>query len=92
MKYIVQDVPVMVNYGGSRAGWYGHSLVAYGYDLSVGSEGTFWFIDPSGGGITTKDWSSFKNLWAESDWGDPRRKRQDGTYETYKKWALALHK
>jgi len=92
MKYIVQDVPVMVNYGGSREGWYGHSLVAYGYDLDAGSEGTFWFINPAGGGVKSMEWTCFKNQWAESDWGDPRRKNPDGTYRLYHNWALALYK
>jgi hypothetical protein len=92
MRYIVQDIPVMVNYGGGRGGGTGHSLVAYGYDLDQGGEGTFWFINPSGGGTMSMAWNLFKNQWADSDYRDPRRKNPDGTYRPYHNWALALHK
>ena len=92
MGYIMRDIPVMVNYGGSMRGQIGHSLVVYGYDLDIGSEGTMWFANPGTGSTLTMEWKHFYPMWTQSDWGDPLRRGQNGEYETYRKWALALYR
>jgi hypothetical protein len=93
LKSIVDGVPVMVNYGGPPRNRVAHSIVIYGYDLTVEPDkgGAIYALDPmTGGTIPPTTWDGFQKLWAESDYGDPLNTTSGGDYAAYKFWALTI--
>ncbi len=94
LQFIADEIPVMVNIGGYPPPWIGHSVVIYGYDLTVEPDkgGTIYALDPTAGGVLTTNWDEFKSLWRNSDYGDPLNKTTGGDYATYKFWALAIYR
>jgi len=73
LKFIRDGIPVMVNYGGPPRSRVGHSIVIYGYDLTVEPDkgGTIYALDPITGGVRDMNWAEFQDKWGESDYGDP---------------------
>jgi hypothetical protein len=83
----------MVNYGGPPRNRVAHSVVIYGYDLTVEPDkgGTIYALNPSTGGSAWKmNWAEFQEKWGESDYGDPLNKTSGGAYAAYKFWALTI--
>ncbi len=95
LKLVASGIPVMVNIGGYPPPRIGHSVVIYGYDLTVEPDkgGTIYALNPTtGGGDFKRNWDQFEELWRDSDYGDPLNRTSGGNDATYKFWALAIYR
>ena len=90
MEQLIEDRPVMVNYGGGRSDTgerqgTGHSFVIYGLNFDTQ---TIYKVDPLYS-ESEKSFSEFVPKWENSDYLDPLR--EDLNYEPYKNWALVMY-